>query len=259
MNTQAKFIRAQYEFAAHIRDPENNSKPNDVEDRRMAIYRELFFNNVQGFLDSSFPVLKEIIVSRDETYWNKLTRWFFSKHHCQSPIFLDIPKEFLDYLENEHEHTDLDPAFMYELAHYEWIELALSIAEDELNYDKIDPNGDMLNAAPIMSPVAWPLAYTFPVHQIGTEFQPEKPAEQGTFLVVYRDRQDDIGFIEINAVTARLLELINDDKHASATGKHLLEGIATEIGHQDTSIVVEAGTKILNDMQAAGVLLGTYK
>jgi len=258
MTTPSKFIETQYKFAAHIRDPNKNPKPDDVEDRRMAIYRDLFFNNVAGFLESSFPVLKLVIDDIDKNYWNTLARSFYSTHRCQSPLFLEISKEFLQYLEHEHKKTELDPAFMYELAHYEWVELALSIAEDTLDYTKIDPNGDLLKKSPVISPVAWPLAYHFPVHQIGPHFQPKEPGAQTTFLVVYRDRKDQIGFLEINAVTARLLELIAELADQTITGYEILETIAKELGHDDISAIVSAGTKILNDMHAAGVLLGTH-
>ena len=37
-------------FAAHIRDPENQAGPAGVEDRRMDIYRQLFFNNISIFI-----------------------------------------------------------------------------------------------------------------------------------------------------------------------------------------------------------------
>lgn len=36
------FKKTQYEFAAHIRDPQLNPKPADVEARRMNIYTDLF-------------------------------------------------------------------------------------------------------------------------------------------------------------------------------------------------------------------------
>ncbi|NNG12205.1 MAG: DUF2063 domain-containing protein, partial [Halobacteria archaeon] len=55
------FIRRQYEFAAHIRDPKHQPAPADVEDRRMGIYRELFYNNVEGFIAGTFPVLRRIL------------------------------------------------------------------------------------------------------------------------------------------------------------------------------------------------------
>ena len=66
---------------AHIRDPENNKKPADVEERRMAIYRDLFFNNVDGFVSSAYPVLKSLYT---EQAWQRLIRHFFSMHDCKS-------------------------------------------------------------------------------------------------------------------------------------------------------------------------------
>ena len=53
------FKQIQYEFAAHIRNPKQNPKPEDVEERRMKIYSELFFNNVEDFMSNTYPVLKE--------------------------------------------------------------------------------------------------------------------------------------------------------------------------------------------------------
>jgi len=122
------FISRQYAFAAHIRDPHNNPAPAGIEDRRLGIYRELFFNNVEGFLSSSFPVLKQLYTEQD---WLALARDFFAGHHCHSPLFLEIPREFLAYLDNERGQRDTDPPFLRELAHYEWVELALSVAEDK--------------------------------------------------------------------------------------------------------------------------------
>ena len=52
-------LRAQQDaLAAHIRDPENVAAPAGVEERRLKIYRELFFNNVEGLLAGNFPVLR---------------------------------------------------------------------------------------------------------------------------------------------------------------------------------------------------------
>ena len=45
-----EFKQKLYAFAGHIRDPDNVPPPEGIEERRMAVYRELFFNNVKGFL-----------------------------------------------------------------------------------------------------------------------------------------------------------------------------------------------------------------
>ena len=158
------FKQAQYEFAAHIRNPELNPKPSDVEARRMNIYSELFFNNVEGFISNTYPVLKEIM---PENEWQDMMRDYFSKHLSHTPLFPEMPREFLKYLEYERDNTN-DPDFIYELAHYEWIELALltSDLDEDINWDKIDIDGDILNNPPVLSPLAWPLTYQYPVQQI---------------------------------------------------------------------------------------------
>ena len=58
------FIEIQNEFMAHIREPQKNKKPSGIEDRRMAIYRDLFFNNIEGFISSGFPVLKTLYTQK---------------------------------------------------------------------------------------------------------------------------------------------------------------------------------------------------
>ena len=75
---QPDFIRRQYEFAANIRDPEKEPAPADIEERRMAVYRELFYNNVESFISGTFPVLRKL--HRDEP-WHALIRDYLSLIH----------------------------------------------------------------------------------------------------------------------------------------------------------------------------------
>ena len=252
MNARPDFTEQQYRFAAHIRDPEHQAAPEGIEDRRMQIYRELFYNNVEGFLSSTFPVLRKIY---SDAGWDTLTRDYFAHHHAQTPLFLEIPREFLNWLENEREPQADDLPFLYELAHYEWVELALSISEETLEQPGIDPAGDLLNGIPVASPLAWQLAYRFPVHKIGPDFLPDTPGENPTFLVVYRDTADDVGFLEINPVTKRLLELVAED--SGATGVELLHRIAQEMAHPEPDVVVAGGTDILKNLRDKHILLGT--
>jgi len=43
--TQYDFQKMQYAFTAHIRQPDINAIPENIEDRRMKIYSQLFYNN----------------------------------------------------------------------------------------------------------------------------------------------------------------------------------------------------------------------
>src|SRR5690606_31251308 len=103
-----------------------------------------------------------------------------------------------------------DLPFLLELAHYEWVELAVSIQADPAPDDAVDPAGDLLAERPVVPPLAWSLAYDFPVHRIGPEFQPQTPGDTPTFLIVYRTAHDEIKFMELNPVTARLMALLEE-------------------------------------------------
>ena len=249
------FKQTQYEFAAHIRDPQLNPKPADVEARRMKIYTELFFNNVEDFISNTYPVLKKIT---PEDEWNKMMRDYFSNHLSHTPLFPEMPREFLKYLENERNNPN-DPDFIKELAHYEWIELALmtSDLDENINWDNIDKDGDLLNNQPVMSPLAWPLTYQYPVQQISEDFIPEKPLEHPVYLLVYRDKKDEVHFMELNPVTALLIQLINEDN--GLTTKQILEKIAEQMNHPEPNIVIEGGYQIIQDLKDRNVILGVNK
>ncbi len=252
MSERPSFQRQQYAFAAHIRDPERNPAPPGIEDRRMAIYRDLFFNNVSSLLAGSFPVIHRIF---GETRWRALMRDYFARHVAHTPYFLEMPQEFLLYLQEERGNDNDDPAFLLELAHYEWAELAVSILEtDDDALPSLDVEGDLLDGVPVLNPAAWSLVYGFPVHRIGPDFQPDAPGEQPTYLVVYRDRRDTVGFLEINAVTARLIELVSRGEGLS--GRELLGRIAEELRHPNPATVVDGGRGMLEQLARHDIVLG---
>ena len=145
MTALKTFQALQYEFAAHIRDPEHRAAPGGVEDRRMGIYRELFYNNIEDFLATAFPVIRTITSAER---WHALARDFYARHQCHEPQFFKIAEEFLKYLDDERGDVLDDPAFLRELAHYEWVELALSISDRDLTPELADPNGDLLSGVP---------------------------------------------------------------------------------------------------------------
>jgi len=248
----AAFKKHQYEFTAHIRDPEKNARPEGIEDRRMNIYRELFYNNIEGFIADGFPVIRKIY--NDEN-WHKMIRDFFASHKSHSPYFLEIAQEFIDYLQNERQPLEEDPAGLIELAHYEWVELALHVSDKNINMGNINANGDLLTQHPVFSPVAWSLVYQFPVHTMAPDNLPEQTPEQPTYLVVYRNRSDDVCFLEINPVSARLISLLQEND--SFSGLDAIEQITKEMNHPNPDIVQQGGKTALEELQQHGIILGT--
>ena len=246
------FQAKQYAFAAHIRDPKHNPAPTDVEDRRMSIYRELFFNNLLQLLSGTFPVLKKLHTPEK---WRGLIRQFMIQHRAQTPYFLRIPKEFLSFLEDEYTVDEDDYPFLLELAHYEWAELALSVSEADNDDLRFDAEGDLLSGIPMKSRLAWSFAYRFPVHRISESYKPTEAPDVPTFLVIHRSPDYELNFQELNPVTARLLELIEANKEKS--GRQLLEDLAAEISYSDTDALVGHGAQVMQEMRDNHILLGT--
>ncbi|NKB38243.1 MAG: DUF2063 domain-containing protein [Gammaproteobacteria bacterium] len=246
------FREIQYQFTRHIRDPQNAPAPEDIEDRRMQIYRDLLFNNIEDFLAKGFPVLRKIL---SDDKWEAMTRDYFKNHQARTPLFPKMTQEFLQYLNNEREVQSDDYPFMNELAHYEWLELAIAIDTRELDDDKVDRDGNLLSANPVLSPLAWPFVYHYPVHRISPDFLPKQPPQQPSYLVVYRDRQDEVGFLELNPVSARLIEVLQNDTERS--GEAILLDIAEQIQHPQPQVVVNGGRDILQGMQEKDIILGS--
>ena len=244
--------KLQTAFAAHIRDPENNPVPDGIEDRRMNIYRDLFFNSLQSLLAGNFPVLRAIY---DDQQWTGLVRDFYAEYRCQTPLFTEVSKEFLRYLQDERKNHPEDPGFLLELAHYEWVELELSLDERELPDIVANPSGDLLEGIPVLSPLAWPLSYRYPVHLIKPDFQPQDAPSEPSHILVYRNRGDDVKFMKLNDVSRLLLEMMREDPNS--TGRVVLQQVAAAIGHPNPDRVISTGVDLLNDLREKDIILGT--
>jgi hypothetical protein len=249
-----RFQRVQAIFTRHVRDPEHAPAPADVEDRRMGIYRDLLYHNVEGFLADSFPVLRRIT---PDARWHALLREYFRSHRARTPYFPKMSGEFLRWLEQERGLRDGDPPFLLELVHYEWVETCLTFDARVPALDDVDPDGDLLAGVPVASPLALPLMYRFPVHRIAPDFLPVDPPAQPTWLVAYRDRTDRVRFLELNAVSARLVELVT--RETGHNGRDLLRRIAAELRHPDPGLVEQAGAGVLADLRRRDVVLGTRR
>ena len=193
-------VDAQRAFAARIRQPAEQPLLEGVPAERMAVYEALFFNNIEGFISGAFPLLHRLI---EADRWQRLVRSFIAEHQAHTPYFLEISQEFLAWLQQGYVAEAGDPPFMLELAHYEWVELALDVSEAEL-------------PAQGWSPLAWPLAYQWPVQRISADFQPSEPPAEPTCLLVWRDGQDKVRFMQISPFAYQLATRLQAGEGADA-------------------------------------------
>jgi len=250
---RSELKHTQFGFTAYLRDPQAAACPPDVPVRRMQAYRELLTNNVESAISACFPVLKELV---GEPRWRNLTELFFATHRARSPIYREIPVEFRAWLEAT-PLTDLKRDFPYllELAHYEWMELALDIDPTEIPATGINPHGDLLAGIPVLNPLARLLTYGFPVHRIGLDYQPKVPDAVPNRLVMVRQRNHAIGFLEVNPLVVRLFEALRDN--LTDSGQALLDRLHVEFPSIPATAFQAGGNVALQELAARDIILGT--
>jgi hypothetical protein len=93
------------------------------------------------------------------------------------------------------------------------------------------------------------------VHEISRDNQPGSPLNAPLILAAWRKRSDRTGFMKLNAVTARLLEII--ERQPALTGQTALEQIAGEMRAPDPEAIVQSGRSMLEDLRGREVVVGT--
>ena len=217
MSELPSFQQAQFKLANIIRTGEGRIE--GVEQRRLKIYQELFFNNVEGFCTSAFPVFKSLM---EESQWRQLISEFFVQHECETPHFVEISQEFLAFIA-EHKQEALPYPYMIELAHYEWVELASSVADGKVEIGELEqPIMEITFEVP---EATYALSYQYPVHAISEENK-EEVAPEPTNLLVYRDADFDVQFVltdQISVIAIQLLQQMPD-----STGNDIVEVLVSQ-------------------------------
>jgi len=234
----------QLRMTRYIRDPQANEPPPGIEARRLAVYRQLFFGNLQSLLAGNFPVLHASLPSKQ---WQALTEDFYAGFHCQTPLFTEVAGEFVEYLEGR----DEQPGWVAELAHYEFIETALLLSDN--TEPAHDADGDLLEGVPQLSALAVPLAYAWPVSHIGPGHIPRQAPAEPTLLLARRDTDHKVYFSRLAPLAHALLVSL---QQWQLTGRQHLKALA-EIAGVEPAAIEGQGVALLRSLKEQGVVLGT--
>ncbi|MFZ2405838.1 MAG: putative DNA-binding domain-containing protein, partial [Methylobacter sp.] len=191
----------QRQFLAHLRNHGQQPLPTGFARQDAGVYVDLLYNKFNDSLTTCFPVSHALL---GEAAWRQLLKAFIAEHSCRSPYYRQIPDEFVLYLQNERQATD-DPPFLAELAHFEWMELVLSIAEAEPVAAETLSDAQLMDSVLMFAPVIRLLHYVWPVQHIGPAYQPGEPLPFSTHILGFRDAVDQVQFIDLNPATAGLI------------------------------------------------------
>ncbi|WAK01029.1 HvfC family RiPP maturation protein [Methylobacter sp. YRD-M1] len=247
MNQTPLFQQQQLQFLYYLRQPGVAQLPAGFTPERLAVYADLLYNKFDESLTACFPVIHRILPPDD---WRALLLDFIAEHRCLSPYYRQIPDEFVQYLQQERDRAD-DLPFLAELAHFEWIELKLSIAESESITSKPLTSEQLLAGIPVFAPVMQLLHYQWPVQNIGPHALPTEPPATATHILGFRDSDDRIRFIALSPATARLIELLSD----GLTGQQALQAMRGELTNAQFTELTGFGLSILTDLHRQGAII----
>lgn len=230
----------QAQFTAHLRQPLRHAKPSHTQASGMAIYREIVFRNFHASVSACFPVLHSILGKRR---FRQLVRTCFYSQTFNSPLFHEIPAEFVRFLQTDPAVESL-PGYTSQLAHYEWLELAVArqvCTEPQTSAECLVTEASALAPLCLRLPCAHRLLhYDYPVHRLSRK-QSRLPAES-TYLLIYRTPAYEVRFMQINAMTYQLLQALNT--HPSSTLSHL-QRLCTDFPHIPADAVIQFGLATL--------------
>lgn len=249
-DAEPEFIRLQHAFTRHLRDPARVPPPPGLPAGRLEVYSNAVFLNVERFMRDNFPRVREGFSEDD---WHALVRDYLVRHRSDTPLFAELLNEFLAYLESERNAPD-DPPYLYELAHFDWLENAIAIDETPLDAIARRAEGDLLHDRLVVNPVHRLVQYRWPVHAIGPAFRPEAPPPRPTWLLAFRDLSGSFGALDMNEVAVRLFERLRVPDAPPAAS--VLTGLAEELRHPDPQVVVRGGLQLLERWRAREVILG---
>lgn len=246
-----KFQQMQYAFAAWIRKPHAQKTPQNIERRRMDVYRSLFLNNVKNFVENAFPVTAQTL---DQEVWQPLVEQFFEQHLSTSPYFREIPQEFMAWLLDHPEVQQKLPPWVPELLHYEWLELHVSTLDaplPEVASEAID-----LYKPLALSPFFVMAAYRWTVHEISPENQPTEMPLAPTLLAVYRTKDHHVRFMKLAPKAALLLEILQENPGLSPAEAAQKAYTLFEDTERKQTFALSEFESLFHDLQERDILLG---
>jgi hypothetical protein len=183
-------------------------------------------------------------------------RGFLSRHHSHTPLFTELGREFIGVPRIRSRSIPHAPGCR------NWRTTNGPNSACRLSDAVLPPHdperATCSTACPLLSPLAWPLAYRWPVHRIGPGFQPtDPPATNPRWCCCAARPTGEVHFSMLSPLLFRLLERVGAER--GETGRALLERLAIEADQSDVDAFIGQAVPMLLRLRDEGVLLGTCR
>lgn len=241
------FQKSQQALADYLRYDDGQELPDA---QGWDIYRQLVTENFRALIEKTFPVAWNLLPA---SRWQDFIVHFLKSVRPKTPYFHELGKVFLDFIERRSDLWAEDYPFLLELMHFEWIELALAIAPEEIPA-AYGADLSMLDAVIEVSPLAWPLVYQYPVHRMADSGLVTTISEIPLCLIGYRKRNDNVSFMEVSTVMYAVIELLQSQKNMTA--REAFEIIAQGFAPAELHRLSEQGAALLQHFLEEDIIVG---
>jgi len=222
-------------------DPRDKAALVALGPKRLSVYRSL----VRGTLSSSIEKQLALTVAALGARFESELSQFFAEGMPASHYLFDVGFAFVTSRSPAWAADPSLPPYLSDLAHFELLDFAVAALRTE------PPGSDVVPELGVDAPLVFDEAkrlarYDYAVHAIAEGETPE-PGE--TWVLTYRDADDDIQHLPLDGADALLLE-------ALFAGKTVREAIAKTSSTVAVAPSIEAIAAFLADLAERGVLLG---
>lgn len=241
------FQKAQQQFVHYLR----NGDSQQIDESKVAgwqLYRHLVYENNLELVKSSFAVSWSFLPDRA---WQKLTQEFLIYERSPTPYFHQVGHIFLEFLLTRPELWKPLCPFLAELMHFEFAEMSLAIAADELPF-KNELALSFSDTTLSISSLAWPLLYEHPVHKILSSGEALPASELPICLLLWRNGDYAVNRCELAPLAFAIVEMLQAER--GITGEQILQNLYEKLPHLDMDYLQQQGRATLQYLWAEKII-----
>jgi hypothetical protein len=216
---------------------------------RFLIYRKLVHNRLRAATRESIP---RAVARRGKEPFIADFAAFMEDHACASPYLRDIPAEFVEWVLARWQADPEVPRYLGDLARHELLEA--DVRNDPDGGEPATGKPVALDAALAFDGSTRLMRYDFAVHRLSYATSDRSdPAEERTHLLVYRDADVKVRYLELTPWAAAVLDRLFT--HGDAVQPGLLAAAAA-LGEALDDDKLGTAAPLFADLAERGVLLG---
>lgn len=225
-------------FAKLVRFPDLENSL-EAEDRRLAIYRRLVFNNVFGLVSRAFKRTYALVGVEVFRGW---VREFIQQGVSRTPYFSEISDEFDRWMQ----HQVTDPV-VRELISYERAIIALDVDAQDLPEFHVEFSSE---DEIIVQPASRLLHFQYPVHLVKAD-EAHRPEHEPTWLFIFRNPHNKLRFKQLSPAAFALMTLLREGASLRDACAQLANAL-----NSDLATLEAFASDLLIGLQKEGGVLG---